>query len=796
VPVYSSNEELVLGRAFLYSRKALLFTLASIIFLLGACQIIYADDMTGSIEGTVIDTTNNGVISNSEITLLGETGQGLKLQTTSDLLGKFKFNNVPEGIYSLKISRLGYKIELIENVTVSAGVRKSMHIFLVPVEIEIEKINVTATKTETTLKQTPSSINIVSSDEIKNKNILTFDNVLQGVQGVTVFRTSGINVGALSIRGSSDVAGGGIGNRVLLLLDGRPSLTGDSKGALWSLIPTAIVERTEIVKGAFSSLYGSSAIGGVVNVITKKPTYKPFTGININYGFYERLSDSLKFSDKLLTFKGIDVYHSNTFKRLAYLLNLSYKQNDGHAQQTDYEFYTGVGKFMYDVFTNRDLEVTIQYTKSNSGYPHYWRKDAGKYAEPYKVAPYYLGDMIKKETQSYDVFYTALPSSTMKYTSRFYYYKLNSISYYNRDNPVSKQFSAPGTGLETFIKSYNFGNISQLDYEISRRNYLIAGTDIQWNVVRSNPEEILYGSQQVNNIGAFVQDQHKIIKDNSGGTILSSTAGVRFDYNKFVGWSRFIQVSPKVSLVYSPKITLPILENTSLRILAGRAFRAPSIAELYFKKELFGGFDFIFNPHLKPEVMYSAEIGVRKQYENRFTLDIAAYFNLYDNLIQYVNVGGGIYGPFQVQNIAKSQIKGLELLIDYNSSFNIFKKTFSYGFGFNYCFVDARDLSQNRKDPYLPYKPKHILNFSTDLSYFDFNLNVTGKYQSKVEEDLFYRYEEPDEFFLLDAKLTKRLLNHLTIFIAVNNVFNTTYQELERTQAPNRNFNTGVRIEF
>ena len=110
------------------------------------------------------------------------------------------------------------------------------------------------------------------------------------VQGVTVFKTSGINVQSLSIRGSSDVAGGGIGNRVLLLLDGRPSLTGDSKGALWSLIPISIIERTEVVKGAFSSLYGSSAIGGVVNVITKKPTYKPFTSVNFNYGFYEKLS--------------------------------------------------------------------------------------------------------------------------------------------------------------------------------------------------------------------------------------------------------------------------------------------------------------------------------------------------------------------------------------------------------------------------------------------------------------------------------------------------------------------------
>jgi outer membrane receptor protein involved in Fe transport len=103
------------------------------------------------------------------------------------------------------------------------------------------------------------------------------------------------------------------------------------------------------------------------------------------------------------------------------------------------------------------------------------------------------------------------------------------------------------------------------------------------------------------------------------------------------------------------------LNNVSYRFLVGRAFRSPSIAELFFKKELFGGFDFIYNPNLKPEEMVSYEIGFMKQYKDRFTIDFSAFINEYDNLIQYVNIGTGIYGPFQVQNIANSQIKGFEL---------------------------------------------------------------------------------------------------------------------------------------
>nr|HMT12077.1 TonB-dependent receptor plug domain-containing protein [Ignavibacteria bacterium] len=274
-------------------RSALVFFSRVLCIIIFACGITLSEeDNTGRISGSVIDNSNEGIISYTKIKLEQQDGGKFKAETNSDLVGKFEFKAVPFGTYRIYTIRLGYEREEITDIIVDSKETKKVNIFLTPVVIETEKINVTATKTELTLKQTPSSISILNSEDIKNRNPLTFDDVLSDIQGVTVFKTSGINVQSLSIRGSSDVAGGGIGNRVLLLLDGRPSLTGDSKGALWSLIPVSIIERTEVVKGAFSSLYGSSAIGGVVNVITKKPTYKSFTSINTNFGFYEKLNDS------------------------------------------------------------------------------------------------------------------------------------------------------------------------------------------------------------------------------------------------------------------------------------------------------------------------------------------------------------------------------------------------------------------------------------------------------------------------------------------------------------------------
>lgn len=764
----------------------------SLLIILGSS--ISAKENASVIKGKVIDKETSSILMEVNVSLVNIV-TGEKYHTRSEISGEYSFSKIKSGSYNLKASHIGYS-DYEEVVSIISNEVLQKNIYLEQAEIEIDKINVTSSKTEVTLQQTPSSISVVGSEEINNKNILTFDKVLEEVQGVTINRSSGINVNSLSIRASSDVAGGGIGNRVLLLLDGRPSLTGDSKGALWSLIPVSIIERTEVVKGAFSSLYGSSAIGGVVNVITKKPTYKSYTAVNMNYGFYEQLPDSLSFSNKLQTLSGANIIHSNTIKKFSYLANLNYNYNDGYSQQSGYDFYSLTGKVTYDLFSNRDLEATIQYTSSESDFPRYWKKDAGQTAEPFKVADHYIGDYINKKSQSYDLFYRAIPNSNSKYTTRFYYYYLNSNSYYNPNNPVSIQFADTGLGLNTFIDSYNIGNITQVDFQLGRSNYLISGLDVQINIVKSDPEEILYGNQQMNNFGIFAQDQWKMIQDINGNDILTSTAGLRADFNQVVSGINSFQLSPKLSFVYSPVSSNLVFSNTSFRILGGRAFRAPSIAELYFKKELFGGFDFLYNPNLKPEEMLSFEVGMRKQYLNRFNFDMAFFYNYYTNLIQYVNVGSSLYGPFQVQNVANTQVKGFEFYIDYNSDFKLFSAPVDYYFNIGYTYLQARDLSENRENDFLPYKPENNFNFTANMNYYDFNLNINGRYLSEIEEVLFYDFEEPDSYFLLNLKLSKQITSRLSFFISVDNLFNESYQELERIQAPNRNYNSGITFEF
>ena len=86
--------------------------------------------------------------------------------------------------------------------------------------------------------------------------------------------------------------------------------------------------------------------------------------------------------------------------------------------------------------------------------------------------------------------------------------------------------------------------------------------------------------------------------------------------------------------------------------------------------------------------------------------------------------------------------------------------------------------------------------FTTNFAYYGFNLDINGKYISEIDEVLFYKLEEPDSYFLLNMKLGMDITSKVSFFLAVNNLLDESYQELERIQAPNRNFNSGFSLQF
>ncbi|MFQ5640083.1 MAG: TonB-dependent receptor domain-containing protein [bacterium] len=758
-----------------FNKRFVLFTV-----LLLQCRFIAAgqtfagsDDNLepGTIRGKVIDTDKGVPLSDVNVIITGYTYGSA---TAKD--GTFLLERIPAGIYTLKISRIGYRLRRIEKVLVKSGGQTVLDVQLQPAAIEFDAVILSASRKEQTVNMAPASVSVVRSSDIEQRNASTFDQALESVTGVSIQRTIGVSVQSLSLRGSSDVAGGGVGNRVMLAIDGRPALSSDSGGALWSLVPTNFIERIEVVKGAHSSLYGSTAMGGVINVITKKPVHGSTFKINVYSGLFETPPQAIRHKNSPGIFHTVELNHSNRWQNFGYLLSLSHKESNGHRQRSAYEFTNLYGKLFFDLTHNRYLEVTVGSDIGRNDYPHTWFSNL----EPLRVAPKNTDNVQKKKTFSTDVYYYAVPSAKLKYSARFYFYRQLFKSEFNPNDVLRVIPDNEPFGLFIRSDSRKLGNLTQLDYTISDKNVLIAGLDIQRDFVDSAPDTILYGKRQVNNLAVYFQDEHHVSRS------LTFNVGLRYDFNKLEGGKTLTKISPKAAMVFAP------VENWSLRLLAGRGFRAPTIAERFFQREIAGGTRFRPNPGLRAEKVTSFELGSRVKIDGLADLDLALFHNTYDDMIYWINIteeAGLDELLFQVRNLNKARMQGVEV------SLNFYPKRFLTT-NVNYTYLDAEDLSETQRVGFLAYKVRHSFNFTTAVHTGPWRLNFNGRYNSRVEKVFLYPNDKPGAFFVFGGKIRREFNKNLTVSIGVKNIFNTQYEELARYRMPGRNWTFGLSYEM
>jgi outer membrane receptor for ferrienterochelin and colicin len=463
------------------------------------------------------------------------------------------------GSYRLVISRIGHKSFERDGVVVGEGDTTRVDAVLEPAPVRVDPVVVTATRTEQTVRMAPASVAVVDQQDIENRAPATFDQAIEAVGGLSVFRTTGISVQSMQIRGSSDVAGGGVGNRVLLLIDGRPALTSDSGGAFWSLVPTQFVDHVEIVKGAFSSLYGSTAMGGVVNVITRQPGKDTVARLDMKLGFFEQPAAAIQYTNdtplQSEVTAGISGPVGHSKRDVRYLLSASRKSSDGFSENTQYAFYDLYGKLIFEVNAQRKLELTLGGGHAANDYPHSWLNAN----HPLEVRPAQADDRQKKDYGSVDLHYSALSGDRTRLSTRAYYYHHEQTTDFNQSDAISQL----PEGLSTEIRGDKVGYITQVDHRIGERNRLVAGVDFQFDIVHSSPDSIMYGDRQINNYALFAQDDIDLSKS------VTATLGARYDWNHLVGGKTLEQLSPKVAMVWTPH------RDLALRALFAQAFRAP-----------------------------------------------------------------------------------------------------------------------------------------------------------------------------------------------------------------------------
>ena len=278
-----------------------------------------------TIIGEITDANNNEELIGVNIIL--ENGGG----TSTDVFGKYTLST-NEGTQKVTFKYIGYK-DIVKEITLAINENKTINISLESSSEQLSTVVVSAGRFEQKIEEITVSMEVLKPTLIENKNTTQIETAIDQVPGVN------ITDGQANIRGGSGWSFGA-GTRVLVMVDDMPLISGDAGQAQWSLIATENINQIEVIKGASSVLYGSSALNGVINIRTAFPSQKDidknklpgYTKVNMHFGLIDKAKrDALNWNgNKRRAFKGIEFQQAMKFNNLDLSIGGNIFKDDGY----------------------------------------------------------------------------------------------------------------------------------------------------------------------------------------------------------------------------------------------------------------------------------------------------------------------------------------------------------------------------------------------------------------------------------------------------------------------------------
>jgi len=686
-------------------------------------------------------------------------------------------------------------------------------------EIRLEEIVVTATRTEKEAASAPGSVTVVTKKDMEKKNIKAVDEALNAIPGVFNWREKGImdTLAHISLRGIPKE------NRTLILLDGMPLNDAYTGGVMWQGLATEDVERIEVVKGPFSSLYGGCAMGGVVNVITRMPEKREFTlktGYGSSWDRSEGLDDLRKFYVS---------YGDRIEDKLSVLLSYGYKSTNGYPSDfnvqatqppagiTGWSYTTdnqGGRRYLigdkgdnrwwddgitvkgeYDISQATKVNFSFMRTRYEYNYdePHTFLRDtAGNEVWSYGTVKEssFLSGNGSKEKNTYLVTYETEISPVKAKLS------LGLVDqeayWYTSPGSTATRFGGPGKVAETPAESYHAE--LQFTVPVFKRHLLNFGGSFRYGWADTNERnltnwkdedsktDLTYQAKgKEKTYALFVQDEIMILEN------LTAYLGFRQDwwetydgYSNQIGMSGYPKnydsrdkssFSPKAAIVYKP------FEKTALRTSVGKAFRPPTIYELYRTwTSSSTGKTYAGSPDLKPEKTLSWDVGLEQGLWRGAKVKATYFENYLDDLIYLVSTPTP--NLYEYKNVAKAESRGVEL--EGEQRFEKWLRFFA-NFTYNRAKVEENPAKPETEGKRLTYVPERMFNFGVDLEKGPFSINLTGRYVDKIYGDdenkdrVSNVYGSYDSYFVVDTKVSYKVTKFATLSLSVDNVFDEDY---------------------
>ena len=774
---------------------------------------------TGTVRGRIIDKADGEGVYGASVTVAGTT-----IGTATDMNGNFVLQNVPAKSQKISVSIVGYA-PASQVVNVGTGQTASVSLQLGQTTIMASEVVVGASLYKQDRLDVPVTVNVVSPERIKQESNPTLDKVIEDVPGVVVTRAGGQTTSNIQVRGSNNYQGGAIGTRVSAFYDGFPINAPESGEVFWSSVNMNAADKVEILKGSAATLYGSGAMGGVVNVFGHLPD-KLEVKAGISGGFY----DATPSSDQSLYRKDFTPWFWNTYVglgnksgKLNYSLLYTHSNDDGYRQNAWAELNDVKLKARYDIDAKQYLQLSTFYSESKGGYAYEW---PGLFFGVYVAHPElaydidnaanYSDDRIQRKSALVGLNYVNLLSDNLSLDTRIFYTHSGVKYEYNTTESIQFPFSPfqkdPGDFNDTY--SDRFGAGTKLDWRVSDSHRLVFGlegstTDLKttqltaaWPIVKN-----VYGDINQKDWAAFVQDEWKITDK------LTSLISLRYDWSGINEDQEqggppsytWVTIENKSVDAFSPRVALNFkaMDDLSFRASWGRSFRAPTLYERFIRSA--GPYTGVPNPALNKETMTAYEVGMFKQFGDKVSFDIAGFINDYNDLIESVILTNTPPRLFQYRNITKARIWGIETSLNY-------RPTNEWAFNAAYTYMNAKNrsyapsvpaaINDSNPDPtWLAYRPEHTASAGVTfkpVSQLALNLNARyiSQYKSVSAHANLLSANYPGDFIVINAGVKYQAADTVSLSLLCRNIGNVQYEEAEWFRAPGRSFVAGVDCTF
>lgn len=649
-------------------------------------------------------------------------------------------------------------------------------------EFSLDTMVVTATRTQMTVKEAPSAVEVVDSKKLEQTQAKTLHDALKGALGVNVFN---------DFQGRSNVSIRGSESRhVLILVDGK-RMGGEAaynSANAWDVdrIRMEDVEKVEIIRGPAGALYGSDAMGGVINVVTKTPD-KTFATVNYEYGWYE--------NGKGAGYKG-NLYLQGAEK------NYSYKINAGLNKNRPYEDPNGSGDSMNFFGKEQPFSVNVGYTFDNG---NKLSADVSRIKEENKKSTTSRKDMVPgmvwqdqvqtiwNNNKRTDYAITYQGSDDRQDWMLRAYKSVFDKDYMSQNKTRMTNLMRPDGIGDWTLKDPKHDTVKRTlsviegkdTFNLSDKNKLTAGFEYRKDESEGTrlkkPNTSLgdasahdaFDKAAINYMAAYVQDE---FRPNDKWLIIPS---VRFDHSD--------QFSNK--LTSNLAATYNAADDVRIKAVVGQGYKTPTVNDLYIFWEMYAsnpggpGQFYVGNPDLKPEKSLSYELSVEKDWGDRSTVHFGLFRNEVKDLIgtrwtgEYTEQHPDIYPGVNhdmimaYENVPEALLQGVELYGSHRIGKDIYLNA-------GYTFLDAKDktagtrLKDRAKHQVtfgVSYQPENI--YAWDLS-FDLVSNINYYFNNGDKSTMGNFVYETKDFTIANIMTSRHLNKDTKIYLGIDNISN------------------------